>query len=137
MRHFILSSHGTFSQGIYNSVKIIMGEQDNVHIITAYVEEGQDIKDLVTQTLQKIPKEDEIIVCTDVFGGSVNNEWMKYITHENLHLVTGMNLPLLMNLFMQDEEDVAAIIRQGIQEAKEGMIYCNDLVAASQEEEEF
>ncbi len=137
MRHFILSSHGTFSQGIYNSVKIIMGEQENVHIITAYVEEGQDIKDLVAQTLQEIPPEDEIIVCTDVFGGSVNNEWMKYIVPKKLHLVTGMNLPLLMNLFMQEDQDAAEIIRQGLQEAKEGMIYCNDLTVESQEEDEF
>ncbi len=137
MRHFILASHGTFSQGIYSSVKIIMGEQENVHIITAYVEEGQDIKDLVSKTLKEIPQGEEIIVCTDVFGGSVNNEWMVHVNHANVHLITGMNLPLLMNLFMQEEQDIQTLIRQGVKEAREGMIYCNDRIAESQEEEEF
>ena len=52
MRHFILASHGTFSRGIYNSVQIILGEQPNTHIITAYVEEGQDVNDLIEESFQ-------------------------------------------------------------------------------------
>lgn len=52
MRHFILASHGTFSRGIYNSVQIILGEQPNTHIITAYVEEGQDVNDLIEKSLK-------------------------------------------------------------------------------------
>lgn len=135
MRHFILASHGTFSQGIYNSVKIIMGEQPNVHIITAYVEDGQDVHDLVEDTLKQINESDEIIVCTDVFGGSVNNEWMKYLSRHNLHLITGMNLALLMNLFMHTEDSAQDMIRQSIQEAKESLLYCNDLVSKEDEED--
>ena len=54
MRHFILASHGTFSRGIYNSVQIILGEQPNTHIITAYVEEGQDVNDLIADFEQAL-----------------------------------------------------------------------------------
>lgn len=136
MRHIILASHGTFSRGIYNSVQIILGEQENVHVIQAYVEEGQDVNDLITNTLKDIPAEDDIIVCTDVFGGSVNNEWMKRLNRKNLHLITGMNLGLLMNVFMRkDEDDLENMIRQSIQEAKDGVVYCNDLLSDEDEEE--
>lgn len=37
-RHYILASHGMFSQGIYDSIRIILGEKKHVHLITAYGE---------------------------------------------------------------------------------------------------
>ena len=46
-RHYILASHGTFSQGIYDSIRIILGEKKNVHIITAYVKEGQEMESVI------------------------------------------------------------------------------------------
>ena len=46
-RHYILASHGMFSQGIYDSIRIILGEKKHVHIITAYVKDVQDIKEMI------------------------------------------------------------------------------------------
>ena len=135
MRQFLLVSHGMFSKGIYDSVKIILGEQSNVKLLTAYVEPGVDVKDQVKELLDGIPENDEVIVCSDVFGGSVNNEFMNHLNRKNLHLVTGMNLPLLMTMFLSQEEDVAQMIRQCVIEAKEGLIYCNDQVENVDDEE--
>ena len=104
MRHYVIASHGGFSKGIYESIKIIIGEQAGVDIITAFIDGKNDIEVLVNGTLEKIPSSDEIIVCTDVFGGSVNTEFMKQLkTRKNLYLITGMNLPLLMQLFLSAE----------------------------------
>lgn len=32
MIHFILASHGTLAKGMYESVKLIAGEIENIHI---------------------------------------------------------------------------------------------------------
>ncbi len=37
--------------------------------------------------------DEELIVTTDIFGGSVNNEFMKYLSKSNIHLIAGVNLP--------------------------------------------
>ena len=37
MRHYVIASHGGFSKGIYESIKIIIGEQAGVDIITAFI----------------------------------------------------------------------------------------------------
>ena len=58
-RHYILASHGMFSQGIYDSIRIILGEKKHVHLITAYVKDGQDISDLIKETMKKIPTDAE------------------------------------------------------------------------------
>lgn len=137
-RHYILASHGMFSQGIYDSIRIILGEKKHVHIITAYVKDGQDIKEMIKGTMEEIPVDAEIIACTDLFGGSVNNELMSYIGKANFHLITGMNLPMLMNLFLFSDEDADKLIRRLFTEAKTGIMYCNETVKGiSSQEDEF
>lgn len=137
MRHYILASHGTFSQGLYEAIKIIMGEQENVHIITAYVEDGFDLKQQIQQTIDSIPENDEIITCTDIFGGSVNNEMMKYIRRENFYLLTGINLPMLINIFLSKDENIDVLMEQTLSEELQGIVYCNRKKDKKVEEEDF
>ena len=44
MRHYVIASHGGFSKGIYESIKIIIGEQAGVDIITAFIDGKNDIE---------------------------------------------------------------------------------------------
>ncbi len=135
MRHYIIASHGHFADGIYESVKIIIGEQQNVHIICAYVDGNNDAKDLIQEVISQIPNEDEIIACTDLLGGSVNNAMMKYISRKGFHLITGMNLPLLMNLFLYQQEDIATLIPHVMKEVKGCINYCNQCETDETEED--
>lgn len=137
MRQYILASHGGFSKGIYESIKIIVGEQSNVHIVSAFVDGNNDIEILVNNVLQKINEEDEIIVCSDVFGGSVNNEFMKQLgKRKNLYLITGMNLPLLMQLFLSVEEDTEKMIKDIVYSDDTKVKYCNEMIKSSNNEED-
>ena len=135
MKHYVLASHGGFSKGIYESIQIIIGEQPNIHIVQAFVEGNNDITSLVEETLAAIPPEDEVIVCSDVFGGSVNNEFMN---RNHMHLITGMNLPLLMQLFLSVEEDTEKMIHDIVNSEDTRVKYCNDMLrSAAKEEEDF
>ncbi len=126
MRQYILASHGLFSKGIFDSMKMIIGDKENVNIITAYIEENVDIKNQINSLINSIPEEDEIIVCTDVFGGSINNEFMSYLHKKNFHLITGINLPLLINLFLNEDKEACELIKESLEQAKDGLIYCNE-----------
>ena len=53
MRHYVIASHRGFSKGIYESIKIIIGEQAGVDIITAFIDGKNDIEVLVNGTLEK------------------------------------------------------------------------------------
>lgn len=137
MRQYILASHGGFSKGIYESIKIIVGEQPNVHIVSAFIDGNNDLEILVNEVLQAIDKDDEIIVCSDVFGGSVNNEFMKQLGKgKNLYLITGMNLPLLMQLFLSVEEDTEKMIKDIVYSDDTKVKYCNEMIKLSNNEED-
>lgn len=88
--------------------------------------------------MEKIPYSDEIIVCTDVFGGSVNTEFMKQLkTRKNLYLITGMNLPLLMQLFLSAEENTERMILDIVNSEDTHVKYCNSMIETQDVEDDF
>lgn len=125
MRRYIIASHGRFAQGIYESVEMILGKQTNVEIINCYID-GTDIKQLIKEKMDSIPEGEDVIIATDIFGGSVNNEFMKYIDRKNVHVLTGMNLPLLVQLFLSQKEDTKEMIEELIHNSGTIPKYCNE-----------
>lgn len=126
MRKYIIASHGRFAEGIYESVSMIIGKQDNVQILNCYTD-GIDAKSLVESAMALISGEDEVIVATDIFGGSVNNEFMKYLGRPNFHLIAGMNLPLLIQLFLSQNENTEEMIREILSDVGTSPKYCNEI----------
>lgn len=124
-RKFIIATHGKFAEGIYNSLSIIMGEQPNFSLLCAYTND-ENIEDQIENLVSSL-KGNEIIILTDVFGGSVNNCFMKYIEQENIHLVTGVNLPLLMEIVCNKQLPVEEMIEKSIEAATNGFKYCKKL----------
>lgn len=127
MKKFIIATHGKFAEGIYNSMEIIIGKQNNVIALCAYTDGENDIKDKVKKLLDSYSLDDEIIVITDIFGGSVNNEFMSYKERKNLYLVSGLNLTLLLGMISSQDEPVEKMILDALEEAKNGMKFCNKL----------
>lgn len=139
MRHFILATHGHFAAGIRESLELVFGAQEGISTICAFVDGASDIHALVQDALDREPEDVDIVVCTDIFGGSVNNEFLNTLpTHPQVHLVAGMNLPMLIALFLSPEPDTAALIRSVLASDDIKPRYCNDeLRAAADEDEEF
>ena len=72
---------------------------------------------------------------TDVFKGSVNNEFMNYTNRKDVHVVAGMNLSLLLELVVNQDEDTDVMLREAIKTAQETIVYCND--KADVQDEDF
>lgn len=125
MRHIILTGHSRISEGIATAIEFVLG--NNIPFFNAYMEGEELYSKKLREKISEYPPEDDIIILTDILGGSVNNDMMKFLDRPNIHLVCGMNLPLAVQLILSEEEDTEGLIRQGIQAAKDGIQYCNDI----------
>ena len=132
MRKFLLASHAYLAKGMKSSLELILGEQECVDVVCAYTDGQYDIKVEIEKKLTALQPEDELIVITDLFGGSVNNEFTSLLTNtdKKIYLISGMNLALVMNLVVNKDEDVdiESMIKDCMEESKGMMIYCNDLL---------
>lgn len=134
MRKFLIASHGTFASGIKSSLDIIIGSMENVFLIEAYTGENKSIEDDLAEVLKQVSNEDELIVFTDLMGGSVTNQVLQYALKENVFIVTGFNLPLLLDILLSDPETpVDEVIESGISNAKDQIVFVNKLIAKNKE----
>lgn len=139
MRQFIIASHAHFAAGINESVSLLSGERDNVRTLSMYVDGNNDLAAAAVKMLDETPEGDDLVVCTDLFGGSVNNEFTAIVQRRpNTYLVTNMNLPLLIQLLFADEtRDTAEVIREICAVDDTRVKFVNDLVDDTEDDDEF
>ena len=128
-RKFLIATHGAFAKGIKSSLDIIVGEMDNVFLIQAYLDESKSVEEELASVLETITDTEELIIFTDLLGGSVNNIMLRNALRENVHIVSGFNLPLLIEVLLGDADNpVIEVIENAISNAKEQMVYVNKLI---------
>ena len=131
----LIASHGTFAKGIKSALKIIVGNVDNITTINAYVDECDFKKEL--DTFFEVNKDEEIIVCTDLFGGSVNQAIIQKLKEKDFNLITGVNFPFLLELSIAlangnvDKDKLKEIIAS----SKEQLMLVNDVLVANTEDD--
>ena len=134
MRKYMIATHGTFASGIKSSVDLIIGESENVFVIQAYTEDNKSIQPEIEDVLKQINPDDELVVFTDLMGGSITNQILQFDLKENVFIVAGINLPLLLDIMLADPEiPVSEVIMTGIQNAKDQMVFVNKLINSSKE----
>lgn len=137
-RKILLASHGNFASGILSSLNLIYGQTKNVKALDCYVDKNFDLSKTVERIMQE-NKGKELLVITDLFGGSVNNEFLNYIQKPNFYLVAGLNLPFLIELMpvIQQDKNLKDTIVQALLSAKKSIQFCNLSFNTDVEEEDF
>ena len=139
MYQFIIATHGLFAEGIKNSIEIILGKFENLSTLSCYTDTNFNLKIEIDEILKKYNNK-EVIVITDIFGGSVNNLFMEEIPlNKNIHLITGLNLPLVLNLLGEQENYLIPeeLIQNSMEISSDAVKYCNlELIKTSKNEDE-
>nr|WP_293994570.1 hypothetical protein [uncultured Fusobacterium sp.] len=144
MQKIIVASHGYFASGIEDSIKILIGERNNIEFISAYrdsIPDSRVLKDKLRDILEK-NKDNTIIMFTDIKGGSMTNTAMELLPeYRNLNIISGSSLALILEYILssEDEEelDYKELIKNCIIEAKEGMVYINELIEGGNEDDQI
>lgn len=129
MRKFLIATHGKFASGIKSSLDMIIGAQDNIFVLDAYTENNVPIQDHLDAILNEIEIGDELVVFTDIMGGSITNQIIQRINSGNAHIVSGVNLPLLIEVVLSDpDENLQKVLDDAIENAKTQIVYVSKLI---------
>ena len=142
MRRLLVATHGRFAEGIGETLGLILGASQPLEILNAYTVPDFDMAKAAKDYVSGLGDEDELIVAADVFGGSVANAFAEYTADGRVHVVTGLNLPLLIVLVSllgsegSSGNSLEEMIQNAIEEAKEGIVYVNKVIEKTMQEEE-
>lgn len=118
----IVAGHGQYASGLYSSVKLLFGEVEQLEIID--FQQGDSFEDLC-ETMEKYSKVDEeVLILTDIPGGSpAKAAVMTAFKVDNVRVLTGVNLPLLLECVIQKDicEDISALCTKILDSAKDAI----------------
>jgi|SRR5699024_10535056 len=131
----IISTHGLTSIELLKSAEMIVGNQTNVETVTFKEGEGiDDLKEKYNKAIQNLQSNDELIILADLWGGSPFN----VAANLNIEVVTGVNIPMLIELFMnRDHMEMDELIKTIMNTSKESIMNHSGLKIDSDIEEEF
>ncbi len=117
MKRILIATHGKMASGIRYTAELIVGQVAEIDTIDAYVTPEDNVEEKFREYFQKY-EQDRIIVFTDLMGGSVNQKLVEYSKKENVTLVTGTNLPVLMQVMLADDDVTDDEIQEYIDDAR-------------------
>jgi len=95
--NLFLLSHGEFSEYLCKSAELIIGEIEYVY--TFSLKKDMSISDFILIVENKLKEVNgQSVLLTDMFGGTPNNVAMYLKQIYKCEVISGMNLPLLLDL---------------------------------------
>ncbi len=132
MINFIIVSHGKMAEGIVDAIKLIVGNQTGVEMIS--LEEHQSIEDLeekIEVAIKELLKNSTgVLIFADLFGASPFNMAAKAaVKYKSVEVVTGVNLPMVIESIMQrGNYSISEIAREARESGKQGIRLLSDLI---------
>ena len=118
MKQILIATHGKMASGIRYTAELIVGKMAEITTIDAYVTPEDNVEKKFEEYFAQ-HENDRIFVFTDLMGGSVNQKLLGYSQKEKVTLITGTNLPVLMQVMMADDDVTEEEIQEFIDDARE------------------
>ena len=109
--NIIVITHGHFGEEMIKSAEMIIGEIDNIKALS--LTPDLSLEDLINKIKTEVAGiEDDVILLTDLFGGTPNNVASYFKQAMNIPVVTGLNLAMLISVIMNRDNHLADGISQ-------------------------
>ena len=119
MINILLVTHGDYGKELLNSSEIIIGKIEDAESISFHLGENFEfLSKNVEEAIERLSKDDDLIVFTDMYGGSPFNAVSKAMKNRNFYHITGINFPLFIDIAVNRnsysmEEIAEKIIKNG------------------------
>ena len=95
----VIVSHSNIASEFLSVLEHIVGKQENIEAISifsyGYVEKKRG---KIIKVIKNVDKKKGVIVLTDMFGGTPSNLAISVMNEENVEVVAGVNLPMLIKI---------------------------------------
>ena len=125
----VLVTHGRLAEELRSAMEHVVGSQRNVDTVCIGPED--DIDNCRAEIEQCITRCDtgDGVVLTDMFGGTPSNLGMTFLETNQIEVITGVNLPMLIKLAsLRSSSDLLAVAREMRDHGRTAIWVASDLL---------
>ena len=95
----VLVTHGRLAVEFITAMEHVVGPQDAVESICIDAEDDMEARRAdIAAAIQKVDRGKGVIILTDLFGGTPSNLAISLMKSEDIEVIAGVNLPMLIRL---------------------------------------
>jgi PTS system mannose-specific IIA component len=130
----IIVSHGRLAEELLNALTIILGEAPNIEAISiGWYDDVEDSKKKISQCLKRVDQKNGVIIFTDMFGGTPSNLSFSFIRDNQVEIITGINLPMLIKFVsLQRSNNLRDVAKKVVEQGKKNIHLASALLSSKQ-----
>ena len=95
----VVVTHGQLATELVNAAETIVGDLPPFTAVSiGWHEDVQDARDEIAQAIARVQGPEGVLILTDMFGGTPANLGMTFLEPNEVEVITGVNLPMLIKL---------------------------------------
>jgi PTS system mannose-specific IIA component len=126
----IVATHGELSKGLIDASEMIMGRLENIETITLIVgDTPETLQEKLERAISKIDVGDGVMILLDLFGGTPSNVSGRIVKENDVEVVTGVNLSMLLEVMVKrGSHDLRELRGIAVKAGREGIRSINEIV---------
>jgi PTS system mannose-specific IIA component len=97
----VIATHSNLAQEFINAAEMVIGPLTNARAVCIQKEDGlEDIRSNMAGAIEEVGRDGEgIAIMTDMFGGTPANISLSFLEPQQVEVLTGVNLPMVLKFF--------------------------------------
>jgi mannose PTS system EIIA component len=95
----VVVTHGQLATELVNAAEMIVGELSGfVAVSIGWHDDVETAREAIAAAISRVSRPAGVIVLTDMFGGTPANLGLPFLAEQQVEVITGVNLPMLLKL---------------------------------------
>jgi mannose PTS system EIIA component len=126
----VVVTHGQLATELLSATETIVGELPRFTSVSiGWHDETAAARDAIAQAVANAQQGDGVLLLTDMFGGTPSKLAMTFLGQDDVEVLTGVNLPMLISLAGRSEQaNLLDVAREARERARNAIWVASDLL---------
>jgi mannose PTS system EIIA component len=130
----LIVTHGNLAHELLNAARQIEADVSAIEAVSLEWNETVDAaREKIGAALGRVGAERDVIIFTDMFGGTPSNISLSFLEKGHVEIVTGVNLPMVVKFAMvkQESKDLATVAHMITEKGSKAIRVASDLLTTA------
>ncbi|MBC7899482.1 MAG: PTS sugar transporter subunit IIA [Saprospiraceae bacterium] len=120
----VIVSHGQLANELLAAAETVVGELSHITAVSIGWHDDVEIaKEEIERAIKNVSEGIGVLVMTDMFGGTPTNISAMFLKENEVEIVTGVNLPMVIKLASHSQETSLSDLAKDVEEQGKQSIY--------------
>ena len=126
----VIVSHGQVANELLAAAETVVGQLRHITAVSiGWHDDVEMARGEIARAIKRVSEGKGVLLLTDMFGGTPTNISAMFIQENDIEIVTGVNLPMVIKLASQNKEmDLTEMAREVESQGKQSIYRASELL---------